>query len=578
MDADARSTEATDEPSWLEIEEASPFTAKKTDNTTASSDVRRWSSVVNGTLVVLIMTMTPVLFFLSGGLTSPTVWINSTISSIGTSQTTQRGPKRDVLVGGLLVPGFDEQSCASRYQAAYYHKNMTRPASPYLIKRLREQEALQLRCGPGTEPYTRASERLKSGQTTNDTDDVDGCSYLVLISYRGLGNRMLAMASVFLYALLTNRVLLVDTGYGNTLADLFCEPFPGTTWALPHYFPVENFKELGEDAPESYGNVFVNRSGSVTGLRFVYLHLDHAASPANRLVYCDDHREFLHRAQWAIIRTDQYMAPGLFFNPAYQEELSRLFPKKDSVFYTLSRYLLHPTNDIWGMVTRYYNSYLRNADERLGIQIRVFDNSDKPFQQVLDQILACTSQEHLLPGVVSTSGVAPALPTAGASKSMAVLVTGLSSWYHDNIREMYWKSATIDGEVVSLYQPSHEEHQLWFHSKHDMKALAEIYLLSLTDKIVTSGWSTFGYVGQGIGGHTPWILFRPMNYSEPAPDPPCTKAMSMEPCSHGAPGFECTRKDISTNLDTGVLLPHVRPCEDMSWGLKLTDPAIEKKV
>ena len=211
--------------------------------------------------------------------------------------------------------------------------SMAHRPSSYLIKRLWVQEVLQRRCGPGTEPYARASERLRSGQTTTDAGDgdADGCSYLVLISYRGLGNRMLAMASAFLYALLTGRVLLVDPGLGNTLADLFFEPFPGATWALPADFPLANFTELGEGAPESYGNVAVNRTGSVAGLAFVYLHLDHAASPASRLVYCDDHRQFLHRVQWAVIRTDQYMAPGLFFNPAYQEELGRLFPRKDTL-------------------------------------------------------------------------------------------------------------------------------------------------------------------------------------------------------------------------------------------------------
>jgi xyloglucan fucosyltransferase len=493
--------------------------------------------------------------------------------------------KKDALLGGLLLPGFDEQTCASRYQSVYYRKNLTRQPSPYLIKRLREQEALQRRCGPGTEPYARASERLRSGQTgAVDNVDVDGdggCRYLVLISYRGLGNRMLAITSAFLYALLTRRVLLVDRGYGNTLPDLFCEPFPGTTWALPLDFPLDKeFRDLDETAPESYGNVAVNRSGSVSGMRFVYLHLDHAASQANRLVYCDDDEpsssSFLRRMQWAILRTDQYMVPGLFFNPAHQGELDRLFPRKDSVFYLLSRYLLHPTNDVWGMVTRYYNAYLSGADERLGIQIRVLFGGDKPAQHVLDQILACTSRERLLPGVVTTQGPAPAPPLPAAAgararrRSKAVLVTGLSGWYHDSIREMYWESPAADGEVVSLFQPSHEEHQLWYQNKHDMKAAAEIYLLSLTDNIVTSAWSTFGYVGYALGGLRPYLMFLPENQT--APDPPCTRAMSMEPCSHGAPSFECTRKEIGTIINTGLLLPHVRACEDISWGLKLTDP------
>jgi len=40
---------------------------------------------------------------------------------------------------------------------------------------------------------------------------------------------------------------------------------------------------------------------------------------------------------------------------------------------------------------------------------------------------------------------------------------------------------------VSVYQPSHDEHQLSGYTTHDMKAVAEMYLLGMTDKIVTSG-------------------------------------------------------------------------------------------
>jgi len=60
----------------------------------------------------------------------------------------------------------------------------------------------------------------------------------VLVSYRGLENRILTATSAFLYAVLTDRVLLLD---GNTsLGDIFCEPFPGTSWLLPQHFPISN--------------------------------------------------------------------------------------------------------------------------------------------------------------------------------------------------------------------------------------------------------------------------------------------------------------------------------------------------
>ncbi|CAM0913842.1 unnamed protein product [Alopecurus aequalis] len=552
---------STREPSWQGMEEASPFTGRKSKK---EADARRWSAVANGVVVALIMAVPPILVILSGGLGAPAVWIKSTMAGIGAQQES----KKDALLGGLLLPGLDEQSCASRYQSVYYRKNMTRSPSPYLIKRLREQEALQQRCGPGTEPYMRASERLKSGQKNVDT--VDGCGYLVLLSYRGLGNRILATISAFLYAMLTNRVLLVDRG--ASLPDIFCEPFPGTTWLLPLDFPLEGYKDLWESAAESYENVTLhNNTGPASEHRFVYIHLDHAASMENKLWYCDDHWQFLQRVQWVILRTDSYIAPGFFLNPVYQEELDRMFPRKDSVFYIISRYLLHPTNDVWGMVTRYYNSYLKNADERLGIQIRVFDEDETPFQHILDQILACTSQEHLLPGVVAGAGAAPPPPTAGARvRSKAVLTTGLNGWYHDSIRDMYWRSATANGEVVSVYQPSREVHQQFFRAMHDMKSLAEMYLLSMTDKIVTSGWSTFGYVGTALGGLTPYIMIKPEDRI--MPDPPCKRAMSMEPCNQGPQYFECTRKEIHKFYDTGRMVPHVRACEDMSWGRKLTEP------
>ncbi|GJN29321.1 hypothetical protein PR202_gb17539 [Eleusine coracana subsp. coracana] len=555
------STEAREDPGWLGIEEASPFTGKN-KVTKVAAEAKQWSSLVNATLVVLIMTMPP-LIFIGGRLGAPTVWIKSTVANL--SAPDREESKKDALLGGLLVPGFDEQSCVSRYQSVYYRKNMTRQPSPYLIKKLREHEALQRRCGPSTELYIQATERLRSGQQVLDSND--GCNYLVLISYRGLGNRLLATTSAFLYAMLTNRVLLVDPGHGNTLPKLFCEPFPGTTWVLSSDFPVTNFRDLEEAAPENYANVVLNRSRSVTGLRFVYAFLDHASSQASRLVYCDDHREFLHRVQWMILRTDQYMPPGLFYNPVYREELDRMFPRKDSVFYIVSRYLLHPSNEVWGMITRFYNSYLKKADERLGIQIRVFD--DKPLQHILDQVLACTSQEHLLPGVVSTGGGTPSVSTAagGRSRSKAVLITCLSSWYHDNIREMYWKSASTDGEVVSVHQPSHEGRQHWYHDEHDMKALAEIYLLSLTDKIVTTGWSTFGYVAHALGGMTPYITVKPQN--ETVPDPPCMRTVSMEPCAFTVPHFDCAKKNFGE--DNPPRMPNVRTCEDAFWGVKLTD-------
>ncbi|KAH7852090.1 hypothetical protein Vadar_020495 [Vaccinium darrowii] len=160
----------------------------------------------------------------------------------------------DKLLGGLLTTGFDERSCVSRYQAVLYSKVLTHNPSPYLISRLRSYEALHKRCGPHTEPYNKTIELLKkSGKQTGPSD----CNYVVWISFSGLGNRILTLASTFLYSLLTNRVLLVDRG--ADIADLFCEPFPDVSWLLPTDFPLASqFSHFDQKSVHSYGNMVKN--------------------------------------------------------------------------------------------------------------------------------------------------------------------------------------------------------------------------------------------------------------------------------------------------------------------------------
>ncbi|GJM86969.1 hypothetical protein PR202_ga02877 [Eleusine coracana subsp. coracana] len=107
-------------------------------------------------------------------------------------------------------------------------------------------------------------------------------------------------------------------------------------------------------------------------------------------------------------------------------------------------------------------------------------------------------------------------------------------------REKYNNLGTVDGTTVKVYQPSHEEYQRSRNKKHNMKALAEIYLLSMTDAPITSGFSTFEYAAQRLAGVTPWIMFRSENHV--TPDPPCRHVMSMEPCFHQAPYYDCKAK------------------------------------
>lgn len=469
---------------------------------------------------------------------------------------------KDVLIGGLLEDGLDEKSCASRYQSALLRKSSNYKPSDYLVSRLRRYEHLHQRCGPSTEAYQSALEALRSGRAS----EVSECKYVVWISYSGLGNRILTLASAFLYAILTNRVLLVDPG--TDMPDLFCEPLPGASWFLPYDFPLKDkFDAFDQSHPQCYGYMVKTEAFSsanrdkIAVPPFVYLHLVHDYGDQDKLFFCDEDQAFLHKVQWLILKTDNYFAPTLFLMQSFEGELDKLFPEKETVFHFLGRYLFHPTNSVWGLIRRYYHAYLARADERIGIQVRVFDEGVGPFKHVLDQIMSCVLKENLLPSI-DEEGLQSV--HSRTTKSKAVLVASLSSGYFERLRDIYWENPTVAGEVVSVIQPSHEEFQQTEKQMHNRKAWAEMYLLSLTDVLVTSSWSTFGYVAQGLGGLKPWILYKPENRT--TPDPPCQRAMSMEPCFHAPPFYDCKAK---RGIDTGLLVPHVRHCEDMSWGLKL---------
>ncbi|KAJ0754976.1 putative Type 1 galactoside alpha-(1,2)-fucosyltransferase [Helianthus annuus] len=474
----------------------------------------------------------------------------------------------DKLLNGLLSGQFDEGSCLSRDQVASYRKQSPYKPSSYLVSRLRRYEALHKRCGPNTESYNRFVANLRDGEKYEESPD---CKYLVWVSYSGLGNRILTLGSAFLYALLTDRVLLVDRGVD--LDDLFCEPFPEASWLLPLDFPIiDQFKSLNQKSPECFGNMLKTSNGSSPSpSRYVYLHLVHDYDDHDKLFFCDQDQSFLQNVPWVIMKSDNYFVPSLFLMPTFEQELHNLFPEKETVFHFIGRYLFFPTNPIWGLITRYYNSYLAQANERIGIQVRVFDTRPGPFQYVLDQILACSLDNNVLPNINANESFITSSP--GNQKSKAVLLTSLSSGYFEKIRDMYWEHPTVTGEVIQIFQPSHEGYQQTEKKMHHRKAWAEMYLLSLTDKLITSSWSTFGYVAQSLGGLNPWILYKPEN--ETTPNPACTRAMSIEPCFHAPPFFDCKKR---TGTDTGLVVPHVRHCEDMSWGLKLVNPSVSSSV
>ncbi|AEE35589.1 fucosyltransferase 3 [Arabidopsis thaliana] len=412
-----------------------------------------------------------------------------------------------------LVPSFDKESCLSRYEASLYRKESPFKQSSYLDYRLQRYEDLHRRCGPFTRSYNLTLDKLKSGDRSDG--EVSGCRYVIWLNSNGdLGNRMLSLASAFLYALLTNRFLLVELGVD--MADLFCEPFPNTTWFLPPEFPLNShFNE--QSLLRNSGNPMV-----------AYRHVVRDSSDQQKLFFCEDSQVLLEETPWLILKADSFFLPSLFSVSSFKQELQMLFPEKDTAFHFLSQYLFHPTNVVWGLITRYYNAYLAKADQRIGIYIGVSESGNEQFQHLIDQILACGTRHKLLPEVDKQRN----LPSSQVlnRKSKAVFISSSSPGYFKSIRDVYWENPTVMGEIISVHKPSYKDYQKTPRNMESKRAWAEIYLLSCSDALVVTGlWSSLVEVAHGLGGLKPWVLNKAENGT--AHEPYCVKARSIEPCS-----------------------------------------------
>ncbi|XP_047175905.1 uncharacterized protein LOC124843247 [Vigna umbellata] len=416
----------------------------------------------------------------------------------------------DKLLNGLLSSSFEEASCISRFQSYLYQKVSPYKPSKYLISKLRNYEHLHQSCGPYTTSY---NETIKEGAKVSKNGVDSKCKYFIWTVEDGLGNRMISMVSAFLYAILTDRVLLVR--FGDDMLNLFCEPFPNSSWLLPKNSPYWNdLKQF-----ETHKIIFIdnkeNNSRELLQPALV-INLRHThAGPTNRF-HCDKNQHHLQKIPVLILQSNEYFVPTLYMVSSFREDFDKMFPDKDTIFHHLGRYLFQPSNVAWERIRNLYEEHLAKENERIGLQIRVFNTRQAPPQTVIDEIISCTHQNKLLPKFNMHN--LRTLPLKD-NTSKVVLVVSLYSKYGEGLKSLYQNNTTLSREVIKVYQPSHEEHQNSRNSMHNIKAWTDIYLLSLCNSLVTSTFSTFGYVASSLAGLKPLILKNV--YGKKVPNPPC---------------------------------------------------------
>ncbi|KAL2623532.1 hypothetical protein R1flu_003737 [Riccia fluitans] len=337
------------------------------------------------------------------------------------------------------------------------------------------------------------------------------CKFLVVeFGVYGLGNRMLWLVSAYMYALLTQRVLLLDGR--DTIHHILCDPFPeGTFWNPDQILPPEGLRRFS------------------------------ALSRPTR---------------------DGLQMPVL----------ESLFPRRDPLTHLL-RQIVHPVDPIWERVQVVQNMHFRNAKRVLGMQVRFRDGGgmyDSLNSVVNKKITDCALELDLIPSNAFNFKYLKDIEQNGG-RPVVIFIASLQKGLVNHFREYYapileWQKQKGE-EVVKVIQLSHYGFQP-FHLDGDFQAFAELLMLSLVDEIFTSPLSTFGYVAQAYGGLRPLLI-----EFDPRRNTNCQRGQSSDGCyQQGVSKCTCPSEPELDRKPVIEILPYLQPCQDTE-GLQLVPPS-----
>ncbi|MCO5607563.1 hypothetical protein L7F22_061760 [Adiantum nelumboides] len=440
---------------------------------------------------------------------------------------------------------------------------------------------------------------------------VQGCQYLLFSDAQecGLGNRLASLASALAYAIATDRVLLLDNS--RNLGNLLCEPLPSSSWLLPSGSPyhskIRGAPSLAAYMASDHGAVVARipanvGDGADAKDETVKVSLWDEPRNEDMAFFSEGVYERLRQVKWIIWESDLYTIPNLFLVSSFWRRMHPLFSQReDEAFALMSHLILNPADDVWAMVLKEYMGYMADASSRVGVQIRLHGRRDRAIfdEDAMSTTMACLINNSYLPVPISgnqslqhpstaaatnraslyakkilsgrKAGNQGRRQTGAARVDVAVLVASLQSKYFLRMKAVYSEGAGAeDGRVVRVHAVSGMQVQDFSYRQAQL-ALAEMWLLSGSERLAISASSTFGYAAQAWGGLRPLILS--FGTGKEAAAVQCKRGYSRDPCSHlprPAPAFNLTELAVPHQQ---WILRHVRTCQDRPSGAWQLVPA-----
>lgn len=339
------------------------------------------------------------------------------------------------------------------------------------------------------------------------------------------------MVSAFIYAILSQRVLLIDYPVWDLL---FCDPFQGfSPTRIPTERPLNYSLGIHYDRLKDAGCGFGNSKEPDCENTIVHMEITHVSYLSEtEFMVCPSGISRARNVPFIIMRrSNQYFAPGFFLNPALAPVLDILFPERNP-FHVLSKYVFSPSDQVWKHVRHYLDSALAPASRRIGVQIREFikENYTDAFDP---NILLCIQRKAGF-SPVRLRRTKKLFGEDYFSVYVATLAQGHITKINQTlhlVRNETGKNFRVSWQVVDGRED--------FDSGHQQEALIDMWVLSLSDVLLTSRKSTFGYVAQALGGLVPYFI-------NPSEDEICETGIGTDPCYHHAPnGLECSVDKLS---------------------------------
>eukprot|EP01065_Artemidia_motanka_P024373 TRINITY_DN29033_c0_g1_i1.p1 TRINITY_DN29033_c0_g1~~TRINITY_DN29033_c0_g1_i1.p1 ORF type:complete len:593 (+),score=207.20 TRINITY_DN29033_c0_g1_i1:42-1820(+) len=368
-----------------------------------------------------------------------------------------------------------------------------------------------------------------------------GQRYLVWSLSGGAGNRMQAMVSTFVAALLSGRVLLLKDWFTRTRKkgtpaprrqsrrrpELLLENLPRPADA-PDFrnddlfcpaLPLADLRDYRQVYPKYFGPQWEDHHVKVDVISKHDKLLMHW-----RLLGCTDLQAFPDGdTKFVYVWSNQYYLPLFYANPALRRRMRELFPDDDP-FGPLSRFLLRPNADVERAVEDYYcEHFVGESAAGAGASVSdgpLFVPPQPPPRPVVGlQIRAfrphgMSDMAHEFDGCLRSK--LAELIGSGASIFLASMHTPVHQYFVDKYR-----TEAEGGKLLT--RPAAIGEQRTGSVADERSAIADMLLLARTSDYILSPGSTFGSFVAGFHSQRP-VCMHSMGLRK------CSRLASSQPC------------------------------------------------